>query len=225
MAITDVFFDLDHTLWDFERNSAMAFYAVLSDYCHGIDHEQFLKFYVPINVKYWELYRVDAIDQAGLRYGRLKETFDAIEYSVSDQTIGLIADAYIENLPRHIHLFEGAIEILDYLAPRYYLHIITNGFHQIQESKLRNSGIFDYFRTITNSETAGVKKPNPLIFESAMRIAGTSAGASVMIGDCIDADVKGALKCGMDAIHFCELRNTPPPIKSVGKLTDLKKFL
>lgn len=222
-TITDVFFDLDHTLWDFETNSALAFDVVLSKNRIDVDRTRFLHHYIPLNLKYWELYRTDAITQTQLRYGRLKDTFDALEMEVSDDVIHTLSEDYIDYLPRYNHLFEGALDILDYLREDYRLHIITNGFHQIQEAKLKNSGIFHYFETVTHSETAGVKKPNPLIFEHAMRSALTLPTASIMVGDCIDADVRGALNCGMDAIHFCEIPT--PEIKTVSRLADLKNYL
>lgn len=223
MKITDIFFDLDHTLWDFEKNSALAFETILVKHGVNVVLEDFLRLYIPLNIKYWELYRVDAISQEELRYGRLKDAFDALGISVDDDTIDRLSDDYIAHLPLHNHLFEGTIEILDYLQPKYKLHIITNGFHQIQEAKLRNSNIFHYFDTVTHSETAGVKKPNPLIFEHAMKNAQTTAQASLMIGDCIDADVRGAMDCGMSAIHFCELPSEG--ILNIRRLKDLKKIL
>lgn len=223
MKITDVFFDLDHTLWDFEKNSALAFETVLSKHGVEVPLDDFLHYYVPLNIKYWELYRVDAISQEELRYGRLKDSFDALGVSVSDEIIDRISEDYIAHLPLYNHLFDGTVDILDYLKTKYRLHIITNGFHQIQEAKLRNSNIFHYFDTVTHSETAGVKKPNPLIFQHAMKRAGTTPEASLMIGDCIEADVRGAMDCGMNAIHFCEIPSDG--VKTISRLEDLKQFL
>jgi putative hydrolase of the HAD superfamily len=129
-------------------------------------------------------------------------------------------------LPKYNHLFEGTIEILEYLKAKYNLHIITNGFAEIQENKLNNSYITHYFKSITNSEMAGVKKPNPLIFEYALDLAKTKKENSIMIGDCIEADVQGALDAGLDAIFFNE-NNTKvtEKIKQVNHLLELKKYL
>lgn len=224
--ISDVFFDLDHTLWDFEKNSALAFEAVLTKHNIGVDIQQFLAFYVPINVKYWERYRIDEITQTELRYGRLKDTFDLLSYEIDDEMILFLADEYIQHLPQYNHLFEGTIEILDYLKSKYRLHIITNGFHEIQNNKIRNSNIGDYFQTITNSESAGVKKPNPIIFEYAIASANAKKENSIMIGDCIEADVRGALNSGLDAILFNECNaDIPKNIKHVNSLLALKNFL
>jgi YjjG family noncanonical pyrimidine nucleotidase len=224
--ITDVFFDLDHTLWDFEKNSALAFEIVFKMQDLEIDMSEFLKFYVPINRQYWERYRKDEITQKQLRYGRLKDTFDLIEYTISDDVIDLLSIEYIHYLPKYNHLFEGTIEILDYLKTKYNLHIITNGFAEIQGNKLNNSYIAHYFKTITNSEMAGVKKPNHKIFEYALDLAGTKKENSIMIGDCIEADVQGALDAGLDAVFFNESKvSITEDIKQVNHLLELKKYL
>lgn len=224
--ITDVFFDLDHTLWDFEKNSALAFEKVFKMQDLKVDMNEFLHFYVPINREYWERYRKDEISQKQLRYGRLKDTFDLIEYAVSDEMIDLLSVEYIHYLPKYNHLFEGTIEILDYLKPKYNLHIITNGFAEIQGNKLDNSYISHYFKTMTNSEMAGVKKPNQKIFEYALNLAEAKKENSIMIGDCIEADVQGALDAGLDAIFFNE-NNVQAPIyiKQINHLLELKKIL
>jgi YjjG family noncanonical pyrimidine nucleotidase len=224
--ITDIFFDLDHTLWDFEKNSALAFDKVLKKHKITVELEVFLKHYVPLNFKYWELYRHDKITQDQLRYGRLKDTFDILNYEISDELIDLISVEYIHYLPEFNHLFDGTIEILDYLNAKYNLHIITNGFQEVQAGKMTNSGIDTYFKTITNSEMAGVKKPNPKIFEFALLKANVQKQNSIMIGDCLDADVNGALNFGMDAIHFNENnKEIPNHIKQVNHLIELKNHL
>lgn len=224
--ITDVFFDLDHTLWDFEKNSALAFETVFKMQDIDIIMTEFLKFYVPINRAYWERYRKDEISQKELRYGRLKDTFDLMQYTLEDDLIIFLSQEYLHYLPKFNHLFEGTIEILEYLKTNYNLHIITNGFAVIQENKLNNSYITHYFKSITNSEMAGVKKPNPFIFEYALDLANTKKENSIMIGDCLEADVQGALDAGIDAIFFNENNaKVVADIKQVNHLLELKKYL
>src|SRR3954468_18916613 len=171
--ITDVFFDLDHTLWDFEKNSALAFETVFKLQNLEIDMAKFLPIYIPMNREYWERYRKDEITQKELRFGRLKDTFDLLKFEINDDSIVLLSEQYIHYLPTYTHLLEGTIEILDYLKAKYNLHIITNGFAEVQEIKMNNSYITHYFKTITNSQMAGVKKPDSFIFEFALNLART----------------------------------------------------
>lgn len=224
--IKAVFFDLDHTLWDFERNSALAFQSVFSTYDVNVLLDDFLEIYIPVNLRYWKLFRDEKITREQLRYGRFRETFDALGYEISDEVIGLVGQEYVNRLPDYNHLFDGAVEILDYLKPRYSLHIITNGFHEIQASKIRNANIEHYFATVTNSDMAGCKKPNPIIYEFALKAANADKANSIMIGDCIEADVQGALDFGLDAIYFNEARvEVPSHISQVYHLSELKNFL
>lgn len=200
--ITDVFFDLDHTLWDFEKNSALTFEKIFSENRIDIDLEDFLEVYVPQNLAFWKLFREERITKEELRYQRLKTVFDDLGKPVSDETINWLANEYIAYLSSFDHLFPGTVEILDYLKDKYKLHIITNGFEEIQEKKMKNSGIHSYFDKIINSEMAGVKKPNPVIFELALKSANTVPEKSLMIGDNIEADIMGAQAVGLHALHF-----------------------
>ncbi|MFW0737368.1 YjjG family noncanonical pyrimidine nucleotidase [Flavobacterium sp. T12S277] len=225
-TITDVFFDLDHTLWDFDKNSEMAFDRIFKSKYPEIQTQNFIEKYAPINQECWKLYQNDKITHLELRYNRLKFSFDALNYVISDESINEIANDYIEFLTDNNHLFEGAIEVLEYLKPKYRLHIITNGFANVQDKKINNAALSGYFETIINSELAGVKKPNSIIFDYAINIAKASKESSVMIGDCLDADVNGALNAGLDAIFFNEKRiEAPQNIKQVNHLLELKKYL
>lgn len=223
---TDIFFDLDHTLWDFERNSALAFESVLSAHQMPFTKDEFLSFYIGINEAYWERYSLNQITQSELRFGRIQDTFDALSFKTSAQVIEAIADEYIDVLPQYNHLFEGTFEILDYLKPMYNLHVITNGFHRVQEHKIKNSNLESYFKTVTNSEMAGVKKPDPKIFDYALNWARTSASKSVMVGDNLIADIEGAQKAGIDTIYFNEHKNKQrPELIQVHTLTQIKQLL
>lgn len=209
--IEHIFFDLDHTLWDFEKNSGLAFHSVFKKNKIMVELERFMEIYSPININYWKLYRDNKISQTDLRYGRLKESFEGLKMDISDEKINILSSDYIDFLPTNNHLLEGAMELLEYLAPNYKLHIITNGFHEVQHKKLKNSYIFPFFDTITTSEDAGVKKPNKLIFEKAMETAGASVLNSVMIGDNLEADILGAQEIGMRAILYNYHKEVCPP--------------
>lgn len=225
-TITDIFFDLDHTLWDFDKNSEMTFNRIFKEKSLNINTADFIDKYVPINQACWKLYQHDKITHQELRYNRLKFSFDALNYEISDEDIDLIANDYIELLTENNHLFDGAIEVLEYLKPKYKLHIITNGFAQVQDKKINNAALGGYFSTITNSELAGVKKPNSIIFDYALNLAQTTRENSIMIGDDLDADVNGALNAGLDAIFFNDKKiEAPTNFKQINHLLELKKYL
>ncbi|PJB13400.1 MAG: noncanonical pyrimidine nucleotidase, YjjG family [Flavobacteriales bacterium CG_4_9_14_3_um_filter_40_17] len=226
IPITDVFFDLDHTLWDFDKNSKLAFHYLFETHKIELDLEIFLMHYDRINDLYWKLYREDKINSEDLRFQRLKDTFTAINRTVSDPMIHALSLEYLENLTQHNHLIEGALDVLKYLKPKYKLHIITNGFDYIQSKKIKGSGIEGFFHHIITSEAAGVKKPHPEIFEYAIAAAHSNPNQSVMVGDNLEADILGALDYGMEAI-FYNPKNTKTETKicEINHLDLLKKHL
>ena len=226
MNIKHIFFDLDHTLWDFETNSAKAFDYIFTHNKVGVDLNKFLEVYKPINFSYWKLYREEKVSKSALRYKRLKESFDGLSYEISDDLIHHLSKVYIDNLPNYNQLFDGTIDVLNYLEPKYEMHIITNGFDEIQSLKLERSGIKKYFDKIITSESAGVKKPNPRIFDFALQSAKTVPENSMMIGDNLEADIQGALNMNMKAI-FCNFEKKPvnEDITSIHHLLELKQHL
>ncbi len=224
--ITDIFFDLDHTLWDFDRNSGLTFEKIFEEKQIDLDINFFLKVYEPINLEYWRLYRDEKIGKAELRYKRLKTTFDKLNFDIEDSLIDEISEDYINYLPLFNHLLEGAIDLLEYLKGKYNLHIITNGFEEVQKIKLENSQINDYFEVIVTSESVGVKKPNPKVFEFALNKANVSANKAIMVGDSLEADVLGALSVGISPIHlFKGIPSVDDRITSVQSLSEIKQYL
>ena len=224
--ISHIFFDLDHTLWDFDKNSALTFEKIFKLNNIEVNLEEFLDIYVPLNFQYWKLFREDKIDKAFLRYGRLNDTFKQLNIKVKTSIIYKLSDDYITFLSTFNHLFEGTIEILEYLESKYKLHIITNGFKEVQQGKLNNANIEKYFDTVTNSEMVGVKKPNPKIFNHALNKAGANKENSIMIGDNYEADILGALNFGIDAICFnYHNERLEKDINYVDDLLQLKKYL
>ena len=203
-GITDVFFDLDHTLWDFDKNSALTFEKIFNINNVNVDLTEFLSQYEIINLNYWKLYREQKIEKEALRFNRLHDAFTDINYEVEADLILKLSDYYISYLTTFNHLFENTFEILDYLKGQYNLHIITNGFDEVQHKKLSKSNIINYFKTITNSEMVGVKKPNPEIFNFALKQANVTIGQSIMIGDSYEADILGAQNVGMDVVFVEE---------------------
>ena len=225
-GITDVFFDLDHTLWDFDRNSAMTFDKIFKLNNIQVDLESFLIHYQEINLNYWKLYRNEKINKEALRFGRLKDTFLASDCVLKDVLIHKLSEEYITYLTDNNYLFENTIEILNYLQLKYNLHIISNGFEEVQYRKLVKSNIHNYFKTIVNGESIGIKKPNPEIFNFALNKAQTSVERSVMIGDGYEADILGALGVGMDVVFFdTNNLNIDTDVKQISNLIQLKKYL
>lgn len=226
MKIKHVFFDLDHTLWDFETNSSKTFEKIFKIHKLNLSLTSFLKIYKNINLEYWRLYRNNHITKEALRYGRLKDTFDELKLDVNNELINRLSIDYIKYLSTFNHLFDGAIEILDYLKPKYNLHIITNGFSEVQYKKMKNSKIEVYFDKVITSESVGVKKPNPKIFEYALSQANTTECESIMIGDSWEADIMGAKNVGIIPI-FCNFENerVDESIWAINNLLELKKYL
>ena len=225
-GITDVFFDLDHTLWDFDKNSALTFKTIFDINNIYVDVDAFLESYLVINFNYWKLYRDEKIDKDVLRFRRLHDTFLEINYSIEPELIDKLSKDYIEYLTTFNFLYENTIEILEYLNDKYQLHIISNGFHEIQYKKLEKSKIRHYFKTVTNGESIGIKKPNPKIFHYALNEANTIAEKSIMIGDGFEADILGALNVGMDVIFFGTNReNSKVEVKEITNLIQLKNYL
>ncbi|MHC5354244.1 YjjG family noncanonical pyrimidine nucleotidase [Myroides sp. LJL115] len=219
---TDIFFDLDHTLWDFEKNSALAFDKVIQELELPFSSDKFLHFYKDINEEYWDKYSLNLVTREQLRVGRITDTFLALNHASNSQQVDQVGELYLNYLPEFNHLLSGAEELLIYLKPKYGLHIITNGFGSVQQSKLKNAGILDYFSTVTDSENAGVKKPDARIFNYALDSANTKVNQAVMVGDNLLADVQGAIGVGMDVIYYNEGKK--PTILDVAQVHDLTQI-
>jgi len=200
--VNNIFFDLDHTLWDFDKNSDLTFFKILKKNNLNIDVSKFLNSYHPINRKYWELYRENKVSKADLRYYRLSDTFKKLNYDINDDLINQLAIDYIEHLSDFNHLIPDTLIVLNSLKSNYRMHIITNGFKEVQKRKLEKSKLIQYFDSVTISEDVGVKKPHKLIFDHALTAANANVENSVMIGDNFNADILGALGVGMKAIYY-----------------------
>lgn len=199
-----VFFDLDETLWDFKKNSLETMQELFDRhnwYEHGIERENFINRYHHHNNFYWELFRKGEISRENLRTARWKSTMN--EFNFHDEVlIKNLSEEYLEILPTKKNLYDDAIGVLEYLKARYSLHIITNGFEEIQLQKIITSGIASYFTHIITSERAGTHKPNREIFLYAFDITSATIYNSIFIGDSIEADIHGAKAAGMDHILF-----------------------
>ena len=200
-----IFFDLDRTLWDFDAAAEVAFERIYEQYnlkSLGIPSaHEFHEVYHPLNERLWELYREDKITKADLNRTRFLKPLE--HYGIHDVELAdHLSEDYVYWSPRIVRLVPGTMELLEYLKPKYHLHLITNGFEEVQDTKLTLSGMKPYFETLTVSEEVGVKKPNPEIFQYALRKAHATAEESLMIGDEMDVDIDGARAAGIDTVLF-----------------------
>ncbi len=200
-----IFFDLDRTLWDFDAAAEVAFERIYDKYNLkdlGIPSaHEFHEVYHPLNERLWELYRADKITKDYLNRTRFVMPLE--HYGIHDTALAdHLSEDYVYWSPRIVRLVPGTMELLDYLKPKYHLHLITNGFQEVQHTKLSGSGLEPYFETLTVSEEVGVKKPNPEIFHFALRKAQATAEDSLMIGDEMAVDIDGARAAGIDQLFF-----------------------
>ncbi|MEO6166310.1 MAG: YjjG family noncanonical pyrimidine nucleotidase, partial [Chitinophagales bacterium] len=225
----NVFFDLDETLWDFKTNSQETLSDVFEMYRlseRGVMEEEFYVRFQLHNNYYWDLFRKGTIAREELRIVRFSKTL--LEFNVIDDVLTKnLSESYLHILPTKTRLYDDALEVLNYLKAKYSLHIITNGFEEVQFRKLHHSGITPYFKYVITSEMAGSQKPNREIFKYAFNVTNASAMDSIFIGDSIEADIHGAKSVGMDHVLFNpeKLSHNETVMHEVSALRELKGLL
>ncbi|MFZ4784814.1 MAG: YjjG family noncanonical pyrimidine nucleotidase [Flavobacteriales bacterium] len=206
MKYKHLFFDLDGTLWDLFKNTEIALIQLLDPLeQRGFRIENFEQFYRRYHIhndRVWSLYRAGKMDKHILRTERFKMAFNDINLHVPDETIDWLANSFLDICPKLPHLLPGTLDMLEALKDHYTMHIITNGFQEVQGFKMKAGRLDGYFSEIINSEDAGVKKPDPGIFEYALNRAGAKPEESLMIGDDWDADILGSRDFGMDQAYI-----------------------
>jgi putative hydrolase of the HAD superfamily len=216
MKYKHLFFDLDHTLWDFEANSRQTLqelHDTLQLEAKGIhEFDLFHKNYLAHNDKLWDRYRNGFIKVDELRWKRMWLTL--LDFKIANEPLAReMGTLFLDLLPTRKLLFPYTIEILDYLTEKkYQLHLITNGFEKTQHSKLQNSGLSSYFIEVITSEGSNSLKPKKEIFDYAFKKTGAAPAESIMIGDTIDVDILGALNAGIDQVHVNHLTKEPVPV-------------
>lgn len=233
MKTRQLFFDLDRTLWDFETNSRFALSELYKELKLGESIDHFLHFhhtYMQINAELWQLYGKGKISKEELRDSRFKKAL--ARHGLFDEALAQkMSDGYLELSPNQTAIFPGAKETLDFFKQNdYRLHIITNGFKEVQYRKLSNCGLLDYFDVILCSEEIGVTKPHREIFHEAQRLTSCKSDHAIMIGDDFKADVIGSLNAGWTAIHFDPERKykkerNVPRIRELNELPELISLL
>ncbi len=210
MKYKHLFIDLDRTLYDFDKSTHETFLELFEKfglYDRGVDFDRFFEIYSKNNRKLWEEYREGKIKKSFLNVHRFHLTL--LSFGIDDRAFaGRFASDYKHISPLKKALFPNVIEVLDYLKDKYCLHIITNGFEEVQDIKIKTNGLDKYFKTVTTSEEAGSKKPSKEIFKYAMKKAGASPEESLMIGDDLEVDIEGARAVGIDGL-YCNFDSMP----------------
>ena len=221
-----LFFDLDHTLWDFEKNSEITLRKLYDEFClseKGIEKfDSLFLSYNKHNDKLWERYRNGYIKRDELRWKRM--WLMLLDYKIADTALAHeLGSAYLELLPTQTCLIPHAQELLDHCRGRYELHLITNGFETTQRLKLQYSGIASYFTHMITSEKSNSIKPKPDIFDFALNVSGARKEESIMIGDAVDIDVYGAINAGWDSVYYNPngVKHERKPTYEVAHLSEL----
>lgn len=225
-----LFFDLDHTLWDFEANSRQTL-AALHDSLRleekGVhDFDLFHKRYLAHNEKLWERYRNGYVRVDELRWKRMWLTL--LDFKIGDEPLAReMGVLFLESLPTRNLLFPYTLEILNYLrAKGYNLHLITNGFEKTQHSKLQHAGMTGYFTEVITSEGSNSLKPHKEIFDYAFQKTGAQKEESIMLGDSVEIDIQGAINAGIDQVYVNHLNQAPAvqPTYTVYSLKELENI-
>jgi putative hydrolase of the HAD superfamily len=231
MAYKDLFFDLDHTLWDFETNSKETIQELYNTHHLAdlglVDFDGFYSTYSAHNHRLWDRYTKGFIKQEELRWKRVY--LSLLDFKVANEPLAKqMSQAYLEILPNKKHLFPYTIEILEYLKQKEYkMHLITNGFESVQFKKIKNSGLQNYFIEVITSEASNSLKPQKEIFEYALKNANASVTESIMIGDNESADIQGGINIGMDTVFVNHIQVVPtvPATYTITHLKELENIL
>lgn len=224
-----LFIDLDKTLWDFESNSVLALQELFTVFLSetGIPNfDCFHTYFKAYNHSLWQQYRFGEIDKEYLRVERFSGTLR--NFGVQNEDLALkLADEYIRISPTKTKLYPNALEVCEKLSQKYSLHILTNGFSEVQFVKMKNSGLSPFFKTIITSEMVGAQKPSPIIFEFALQKAFAEKKETLMIGDDLEADILGAKNVGIDQVYvnYEKKPHTENPSHEVNSLIEILEIL
>jgi len=226
-----LFFDLDHTLWDFDTNAKHTLTDIYKEFeMHSrvsAPFEDFYRQYLFHNEILWKRYHNGFISAEELKWKRMWRTL--LDFRIGDEMLAKnLSSRFMEILPTKKEIFPHTIEILDYLSAKgYSLHLITNGFEKTQWTKLLNSGLKNYFTHMVTSETSNSLKPKKEIFDYALNKAEALLHESIMIGDNLEADIQGAINAGMDCIYVNHITAAPSvlPTFTITHLRQLEDIL
>ena len=232
-ALADLFFDLDRTLWDFDRNSREALKEIFVEIAQpnlpqAKTAAEFIPVYEAENEKCWKAYREGRITKEELRPLRFRKAVEGLGIPAFDGMDALaeaMGTAYVQRAPYRTALFEGAIDVCQALKTRgHRMFILTNGFEEVQHIKVNRSGLEPFFDGVFTSDALGFKKPHPECFAKGLALAGSSAERAVMIGDDWECDVDGAIQAGWGAIHF-DPHQPAAPSSNPRRISELSALL
>ena len=229
MKYKNLFIDLDDTLWDTFHNNKECLEELFVDYKwdqHFASFEAFFSIYMPNNLKLWEQYRSGEINRQTLILERFAFFLRPIGLKEKEDILKINGD-FLRLTGTKTKLIDGAIDLLEYLHPHYNLYILSNGFRELQNSKLGNSGLGKYIKKSILSEDAGIQKPHKEIFDFALKNTNSRRTESLMIGDSMEADIKGAHNAKIDQIWFNPKmeESSLKPTFTVTTLSEIKKIL
>ncbi len=228
-AVRHIFFDLDHTLWDYEHNSSEALHLLYDEFdLPGLGlspREKFLEAFRKANLQVWELFDENRLNRHSLRHKRMELVFEA--FGLPRAELENFNERYYALCSKGNKVMDGSLETLEKLKAHYALHIITNGFEDALQNKLSFSGLSPFFDTITSSEKAGYKKPDPEYFSFALASAGAGRENALVIGDGLRTDVAGAIGSGIPVIWFNPEKKSHPyqDLHEIQSLTELPSLL
>ena len=200
-----VFFDLDHTLWDYDLNSRETLDELFIEHkvheIPGVEFGHFHDTFQRVNLQLWDQYDRGFIDRDVIRHDRFKIILT--ELGSNDQILAeRLAEDYSVLSPTKKNLVPNALEVLLYLSDRYPLYLVTNGFESMQTAKAESGGIRKFFQDVITSERAGHKKPAREIFDYTLSIGKIAPEEVVMVGDNILTDIEGATNAGIDSVFY-----------------------
>jgi len=224
-----IFFDLDHTLWDTDRNSSESLnelYVEMALDAHGLpDFDKFLECYRSHNERLWGLYSENKIGRDAVRINRFRytlEDFNVRNYDLANQ----LSEEFVKRTPYKPYLIEDTLHVLENISKRYKLSIITNGFKESQAIKLQHSGIHNYFKHLFISEEVGYNKPDVRIFEHALSVSGSTCEESLMVGDTYETDITGARSANIDQVYLKDMHpEDHTATYKISKLTELLSII
>lgn len=204
--VKHIFFDLDHTLWDFEQNARICLTEIFHDHriaALGVtDFDLFFSIFSEVNRQFWYLLDTQQITHQELRRERFKATLDKCAVTISVEQSEAMNAQFLALLPKQSQLMPYTLQLLTTLHPHFHLHVLSNGFELVQRQKMASGGILDFFQHVITNDVAQAHKPSPAMFDFALSRIQSTPEEALMVGDNWVADIEGAIQMGIPAIHY-----------------------